>query len=55
MKKLYDILELQKMNFFQHIEIAERLKVDNCEHLTRQELIYAILDKQQEGLKAKVS
>lgn len=53
MKKTYDILELQKMDFFQLIAVAEKLQVENYEHLAGQELIYAILDKQYKILTKK--
>jgi len=48
--KIYDILELQKMNMLQLLEIAARYPV-MCDGMGRQEIMEAILDYQYQEKK----
>jgi transcription termination factor Rho len=43
---MYDILQLNDMLVPELLDIAERLKIDNSRKLSKQDLIYKILDKQ---------
>ncbi|GAA4337923.1 transcription termination factor Rho [Flaviaesturariibacter amylovorans] len=43
---MYDILQLNDMLVPELLDVAERLKIDNARKLSKQDLIYKILDKQ---------
>lgn len=43
---MYDILQLNDMLVPELLDIAEELKIENAKKLTKQELVYKILDKQ---------
>ncbi|RYY39793.1 MAG: transcription termination factor Rho [Chitinophagaceae bacterium] len=43
---MYDILQLNDMLVPELLDVAERLKIDNSRKLSKQDLIYKILDKQ---------
>lgn len=47
MKKQYTKTELETLDFFQLIYVAENLQVENYEHFAQPELIAAIIDKQK--------
>lgn len=43
---MYDILQLNDMLVPELLDIAEQLKIPNLKKLSKQEIIYKILDKQ---------
>jgi len=51
--KLYDILELQKLNHLELLEIAAQFEIPEEKCKYKQETIYAILDAQQNVLDGK--
>lgn len=51
MQKQYTETELKALDFFQLIDLAERLQVENYEHYVQAELVEAILEKQNEMYK----
>lgn len=51
MQKQYTETQLKALDFFQLINLAEHLQVENYEHYVQAELVEAILDKQTEMYK----